>query len=83
MLLLKKKEVKDDKITYYYQPEFKGDFGIVSFYIKERKLIVDKVAEKDNEITSVSVFRRHVLAQLIKFIEEKNYPEEKKVYWGY
>ena len=81
MLLLKKKEITKNKISYYYQPEFKGDFGVVSFLTDRNKFVVEKLAENDDE--GLSAFRRHALEYLMKFAETKNYPDEKKVYWGF
>ena len=80
MLLLKKKEITKNKVSYYYQPEFKGEMGIVSYLIPERKFVAEKVAQFDTEY--VSVFRRHALEHILKFIHTNDYPEEKKVYWG-
>ena len=80
MLLLKKKEVTNNKISYYYQPEFKGEMGIVSYLLYEKKFIVEKLAELDTEY--VSVFRRHALEHILIFIANKDYPDEKKIYWG-
>ncbi len=80
MLLLKKKEITSNKISYYYQPEFKGDFGVVSFLTDRNKFEVDKLAENDDEYSSP--FLRHALEYLMKFAETKDYPDEKKVYWG-
>lgn len=81
MLLMRKKEITNDKISYYYQPEFKGKMGVVSYLIEENKLEIEKLAEQDDE--KIYSFRRHALKYLKKFYKEKNYPEEKTIYWGW
>ena len=80
MLLLKKKEITDNKITYYYQPEFKGKMGILTLYLPHRKFIAEAVAEYDTEY--VSVFRRHALEHMLRYAAKKEYPDEEKIYWG-
>ena len=81
MLLIKKKEITNKKISYYYQPEFKGEMGVISYLIEENKLEIEKLAEQDDE--NIDSFRRHTLKYLRKFHKEKNYPEEKKICWGW
>ncbi len=80
MLLLKKKEITNNKISYYYQPEFKGEMGVLTLTLPKREFVAEKLAELDTDY--VSAFRRHALEHMLNFAAKKEYPEEKKIYWG-
>lgn len=79
MVYLKKKEVTKDKVTYYYQPEKKGEFGIITFTPTGKEIfIVEKVAESSGYYS----YLLHAYTQLYEFYQSDNYPEEKLVKWG-
>ena len=80
MLLLKKKEIINNKISYFYQPMFTGKMGVISLLLPQQDIVVEVAAECDDK--SPSQFLRHAYKNLMEFEENKDYPEEKKVYWG-
>ena len=89
MVLIRKKEITVDKITYYYQPEKKGKEGIIVYFRgKEYKrddpdYEVEILAENDFEIEySSSPYRVHAINALRIFHQTNNFPEEKTIAWG-
>ena len=81
MLYLKRKEITKNKVTYYYQPEKKGMFGIISFDKKNDLLIIEELAEGDFD-TPINSYKVQAYNQLSKFYENNEYPEEKLIKGG-
>ncbi|HBG0293642.1 hypothetical protein ACRVX5_18985 [Clostridioides difficile] len=79
MVLIKKNYIKDDKVSYFYQPEEDGEFGEVILYTKDKSFDIVKRAERDSE--GNHFYMSHVYCMIRKFIEENNYPDEKTSYW--
>ena len=80
MLYLKKKEVTPFKVSYYYQPEFKGNMGIITYSRITKKFEIEKLAEFD--YNEPNCFQRHAFEKILTFICSGKFPEEKNVYWG-
>ena len=81
MLYLKKKEIAKNKITYFYQPEKKGEFGIITLDADKDLLIIEKLAESDYDYP-VNSYKVHAYNALTHFYENNEYPEEKTIKWG-
>ena len=89
MLLIKRKEITKDKITYYYQPECKGKEGIITYFReKEYKendpdYEIEIIAENDfGEDYESSPYRAHTIYALRDFHRKGDFPEEKFIAWG-
>ena len=81
MLYLKKKEITKNRVKYYYQPNKKGKFGILSYDPKNDLLIIEELAEGDYD-QPINSYKMHAYNQLCRFYENNEYPEEKTIKWG-
>ena len=79
MVIIKKKEITENKISYYYDPNGKGKIGIINYYPKENKYETEILSEMEDE--NFAFFRRHVWTALKEFYLTGNYPEEKTIKW--
>lgn len=80
MVILKKKSISKDKITYYYQPEGTGDCGVVSYIPSTGDCIIEKMSDREHE--NFFMYRSKAFWCMKKFVEENEYPETKTVMWG-
>ena len=78
MVIIRKKEVTKDKVSYYYQIEGKGDWGILTLLPKQGIDRVEKFAESEYELDN---YRNHAFSVMEKFYENNEYPEEKLIAW--
>ena len=81
MLLLKKKEITDNKISYYYQPEFKGEMGIITYSRITKKFEIEKFAEFDYK--TPNCFQRHAFEKILTFVFSGKFPDEKRFIGDY
>ena len=80
MLWLRKKEIKDGVIFYYYQKEGKGEWGLLYYNSKTKERGVVQLAEGDRE--EDARYRNHAIYRIKEYIEENNFPEKDLVAWG-
>ena len=80
MLRLRKKEIKDGRIYYYYQIENEGEWGELCYVIATKERVVIKLAEGDN--ANYARYRNHAFYRIERYIEENNFPEKDLVAWG-
>lgn len=80
MLRLRKKEIKDGVIYYYYQKEGKGEWGLLYYVIATKERGYIELAEGDLE--NSARYRNHAFYRIEKYIEENNFPEKATVAWG-
>ena len=79
MVKLKFKSKDDKKVEYYYQPECKGEWGIVSMDFTTRKINADLRAESDYE--GSKIYTSMCAAELRKYIDANNFIKEKTIIW--
>ena len=77
MIKMVKKDVGKDKISYYYQPDGEGEPGVVSYYPKEKRKVVEKLCGGYN----YSMDRNHAFMALEVFVQRNEYPNEYQVNW--
>ena len=80
MLYLRKKEIKDGIVYYYYPPEGKGEWGLVYIVIASGKLGWKYIAENDK--ADSYYYRFHAYTRIKKYVKENNFPEKDLVAWG-
>ena len=80
MLWLRKKEIKDGIIYYYYQKEGKGEWGLLYYVIATKEFGYINLAEDDK--ADSARYRNHALYRIEKYIRENNFPEKDLVAWG-
>ena len=78
MVIIRKKEVTKDKVSYYYQIEGEGDWGILTFFPKKELLRIEKFAESEYELENYS---GHAFTAIMQFYDNDEYPEEKLIAW--
>lgn len=78
MVLLKKKEITKDKISYYYQIEGEGHWGTLAYFPATDKLRVEDFAQDGAELEN---YRNHAFSAMMRFYRENDYPDEKLVAW--
>ena len=78
MVIIRKKEVTKDKVSYYYQIEGEGDWGILAYFPKKGLLRIEKFAESEYELENYS---HHAFTAIMKFYDNDEYPEEKLIAW--
>ena len=79
MLRLRKKEIKDGVIYYYYQKEGQGKWGLLYYDIKAGKCGYIELAEDDED--DFPNYRWHAFVRIRSYIKENKYPEEDMVAW--
>ena len=80
MVLLRKKEIKDGIVTYYYQPEGKGDWGELYYNSNNGQCGYYFLAGNDD--ISDSKYRNHAYSHLMEFVKKNQFPEESIRAWG-
>lgn len=80
MVILRKIEVTEEKITYSYDPEKSGKLGIVSYYPKLKKDELVKMSEYESE--DYWKYRFHAFSALEKMCIKGEFPDEVMVAWG-
>lgn len=80
MLWLRKKEIKDGIIYYYYQIEGKGEWGELYYDPSTDNCGWVKLAEDDEDW--FDRYRAHAYCRLMDYYEENRYPEKEMVAWG-
>lgn len=80
MLNLRKKEIKDGIIYYYYQIECKGEWGELFYDPATGHCGWNKLAEGDEDW--YDRYRGFAYMTLMDFHKENFYPDEQFVGWG-
>ncbi len=80
MLWLRKKEIKDGIVYYYYQIEGKGEWGELFYDPKTDQCGWNKLAEDDE--AWYDKYRGHGYMRLIEFVEKNEFPDKDFVAWG-
>ena len=71
MVYIKKNYIKDNKVSYFYQPEKQGEFGEVIYDTDKETLELIKIAEED--IPNKDFYLRHVFGMIQEFKDKKRY----------
>ena len=83
MLILRKIEVTEDKITYSYDPERSGKLGVLAFYPKrknpEEQCVVEKLSAEETDI--FDWYRGHAFTKMQDMWEQGTFPDEVRVIW--
>ena len=80
MVILRKKEVTKDKISYFYKLSDRLKEGVLVYLPKDNKCIIESFAEED-ENEDFDFFRTPAFIQIVKFYRNNDYPEEKTIMW--
>ncbi|MDE6605106.1 MAG: hypothetical protein K2O31_07290 [Clostridia bacterium] len=80
MVKLRKKEIKDGIIYYYYQIEGKGEWGELFINTNNGQNGWNILAEGDVEW--FDNWRQHAYYRMREYVKENNYPETDMVAWG-
>ncbi len=80
MVILKKIKVDENVITYSYSPEGGLKTGILSYYPKEDKCVVEK--ESGYKYEALGMHRGHAFNKIKLMYKENKFPEEVLVAWG-
>lgn len=79
MVKLRKKEIKDGIIYYYYQKEGKGKWGLLYYNPDKKERGFVNLAEGD--IENDGTYRNHAVYRIKEYIEKNNFPEKDTVAW--
>ncbi len=79
MVYIKKNYIKDNKVSYFYQPEKRGAFGEVIYDVDKETLELIKMAEED--IPNKDFYLSHVFGMIQDFKEKNEYLEENTTCW--
>lgn len=80
MVKIRKKEIKDGIVIYYYQPWGKGEEGELFYDSKTDCCGWNKLAENDDAL--FDVYRRHAYCMLMEYVKSGVYPETDMRIWG-
>lgn len=80
MLRLRKKEIKDGIIYYYYQIEDEGEWGELFYDPATDHCGWVKLAENDDDW--YDKYRGHAYCRLMEYYKNNSYPEKELVAWG-
>ena len=79
MVRLFRKEITPEKLVYYYQPEGKGEKGIIEYDIKTEHMNILLLAEKDE--LDFHFYTRHCWTAFRDFVKNNDFPEETMRAW--
>lgn len=80
MMWIRKKEIKDGVVYYYYQIEGKGEWGLLYFVIATREGGYVELAENDK--VDFPNYRWHAYYRIERYIKENNFPDKDLIAWG-
>ncbi len=80
MLYLRKKEIKDGIVYYYYQCEGEGEWGVVWISLDCKDWGCDKTAEGDP--LEDWRYKGHAITRIKEYIKENRFPDKDLVAWG-
>lgn len=80
MVKMRVKEVKENIVTYYFQPEFKGKEGILEFIFDGNKIVDYKIIKK-SEYRCTPMYIGHCLSLVGKMKEAGEFKEECSAQW--
>lgn len=75
MLKMRLKEIINDSIIYYFQPECRSEEGIIKFTFEDEKLI-EYVIIEDSEYRCNSMYIYHCLSLVNKMKKEGEFLKE-------
>ena len=78
MVEIKKKEVTEEKISYYYLIEGKGNWGLLTYFPKKGICRVEEFAQDEDELDN---YRNHAFSIMIRFYKNNEYPDYKLIAW--
>lgn len=79
MVYIKKNYIKENEISYFYQPEKQGEFGEVIYNTNKNTLELIKMAE--NDIANKDFYLSHVFRMINEFKNKNEYLEENTACW--
>ena len=79
MVYIKKNYIKENIVSYFYQPEKQGAFGEVIYDINNGTLEIKKIAE--NDIPNKDFYLNHVYKMINNFKDKNEYLEENTACW--
>lgn len=80
MLRLRKKEIKDGIIYYYYQIENSGEWGLLWYKIDGPEYGWVTLAENDE--ADYPRYRYHAFTRIEEYIKNNKFPDTDLVAWG-
>lgn len=80
MVKLRKKEIKDGVVYYYYQIEGPGEWGELFLDTKNNQNGWNKLAEGDD--ADYDRWRQKAYMKMRQFVKENHFPEKDLVAWG-
>lgn len=80
MVRLRKKEIKDGIIYYYYQIEGKGEWGIL--YLNTNTGENGWIVLAEGDENWYDHWRQHAYSRIRQYIKKNNFPEKDLVAWG-
>lgn len=80
MLWLRKKEIKDGIIYYYYQIEGEGEWGELYYNPETEERGLVKLAEGDR--VDDARYRNHAFCRIEEYVKKNNFPDKNLVAWG-
>lgn len=79
MVYIKKNYIKENLVSYFYQPEKQGEFGEVIYDIDKGTLEIKTMAEKD--IPNNDFYLNHVYRIINDFKNKNEYLDESTTCW--
>lgn len=80
MVKMRLKKVKENIISYYFQPEFKRKEGILEFIFDGNKIVDYKIIKK-SEYRCTSMYIGHYLSLVRKLKEDGEFKEVCSAQW--
>ncbi|MBE5731447.1 MAG: hypothetical protein E7353_00300 [Clostridiales bacterium] len=80
MVILRKKEVTKNSISYYYKLYDHLKEGVLIYYPKQGTYEVEILAEEDD--LDYPKYRDYAIYKIEQYYLKNNYPEEDLVAWG-
>lgn len=80
MVKMRLKEINENLVTYYFQPEFKGKEGIIEFIFDHEKL-VDYLIIEESEYRCTNMYIGHCLSLANKMKKEGKFKDVCSAQW--
>lgn len=79
MLILRKKEITENKISYYYDPNGSGKEGIINYYPKDKVREVEKHSTDEYDCLGIDI--SHAFMAIQTYIRKNDFPEMDLIKW--
>jgi hypothetical protein len=80
MVILRRKKIQNDSVSYYYKLSEELKEGVLTYFPQSDICRTEVLAENDED--DFDMFRDHAFCAIIKFYRTNDYPKEKIIMWG-